>query len=326
MPIDEKPDVKIVSILDENDVIIECKICFKQIPQRTAGEHADFHKLKFSCEICGCRFNDRKKLDVHTEIHNLPAVPTLIDDQNISDKYFKFGEIRTEFTDVTDFVGYKIFSHKSYMESETIQCKSCDKKFKASKHLLIHTIREHNKVNFTCERCQVKFLSENAFNAHVKRNDCFGEFKCLFCEKVFATKARLSTHTLIHSRSKDDQKMFSCEICNKEFVKLASVDVHKKRIHEEVKDSLCTICGIKLFNKTALKVHMRTHSIERPFKCEVCDATFRHSFDVVVHKRLHTGERPFSCKFCDQTFIANTNMTKHLKAKHFEEYEKSRKK
>lgn len=326
MPIDEKPDDKLESILVKNDVIIECKICLQQIPQRTAGEHSDFHKLKYSCNICGSRFNDQKKFEIHTEIHNLPAVPTLIDDPKISDKYFKFGEIRTEFDDVTDFVGYKIFSHKSFMESETIQCKSCDQKFKASKHLLIHTMREHNKVQFSCEKCHSQFLSEKSFNLHVERNDCIGEFKCLFCEKIFPTKLRLSTHTLIHTRSKDDQKMFSCDICNKEFIKLASVKQHKKRIHDDVKGSLCPICGISLFDRTSLKTHMKTHSSERPFQCDVCDASFRHKFDVIVHSRLHTGERPYNCKFCGQTFIANTNMTKHLKAKHFEEYEKSRKK
>lgn len=326
MPIDEKPDVKLASILDENEQIIECKICLKKIPQKKAGEHADSHKLKFSCEICGCRFNDPKKFASHKEMHKLPSVPTLIDDPAVSEKYFKVGEIRTEFSNITDFVGYKIFSHKNFMESETVECPNCDKKFKTKKHLLIHQLREHKQVHYNCKKCNYTFFTERPYKIHMERDDCVGEFKCLFCEKVFPNKQRLSVHTMIHSRSKDGQKMFSCEICKKEFFNQNSVTTHKRRVHDDVKDSLCTICGLALFDKTALKTHMRSHSIERPFNCDICDATFRHRFDVVVHKRLHTGERPFQCSFCDQTFIANTNMTKHLKAKHPEEYEKRKKK
>lgn len=327
MPIEEIPYNKPQTILDDNDVnIIECKICFKQIQQITATEHAASHTLQFTCDICGCRFNEGIKFDRHKENHKLPSLPAFIDDPAISELYFKNKEKRIEFTDVTDFVGYKIFSHKEYLETANIDCESCDKKFKSRNHLLTHIQRVHNKIEFTCEKCNRKFSSENSLNQHLKQNNCTGEFKCLFCEKILPTKIRLDAHMISHSHSKDDKKMYSCDICHKEFITLANVNIHKRKVHEDIKNSLCTICGLSLYDKSQLKQHMMSHSSERPFKCNQCEATFRHFNDVAVHNRLHTGERPFQCKFCDQKFIANTNMTKHLKAKHFEEYVKSRKK
>jgi hypothetical protein len=38
------------------------------------------------------------------------------------------------------------------------------------------------------------------------------------------------------------------------------------------------------------------------FKCEFCPRSFRDSFDLKVHVRTHTGERPFRCDECDQSF------------------------
>ena len=38
------------------------------------------------------------------------------------------------------------------------------------------------------------------------------------------------------------------------------------------------------------------------FKCDFCTRSFRDSFDLKVHVRTHTGERPFRCDECDQSF------------------------
>ena len=46
---------------------------------------------------------------------------------------------------------------------------------------------------------------------------------------------------------------------------------------------------------STLKLHMRTHSREMPYKCEQCVKCFVKSSTLKRHMRTHTGEKPFRC-------------------------------
>ncbi|XP_033476391.2 uncharacterized protein LOC117253137 [Epinephelus lanceolatus] len=48
----------------------------------------------------------------------------------------------------------------------------------------------------------------------------------------------------------------------------------------------CKICGKDFINRACLKVHMRSHSVERLFPCITCGKDFRHRSSVMDHMRL----------------------------------------
>lgn len=167
---------------------------------------------------------------------------------------------------------------------------------------------------------------------------------CLFCDGAFKSKVECLAHQRRdheeETRDLAPEETFICEVCGKEFIKVASLNMHR-RTHEERLPDECPVCGqttmdlkdhIKRHHKLGrracpacgaevldLRSHMRMHQ-ERQCKCEVCGKAFKTAADLKRHASVHTGER-VKCLFCDHQATHKENSRMHMRKKHPREYE-----
>nr|XP_010945385.2 zinc finger protein 296 [Camelus bactrianus] len=80
----------------------------------------------------------------------------------------------------------------------------------------------------------------------------------------------------------------------------------------------CPVCTKTLSSFSNLKVHMRSHTGERPYACDQCPYACAqssklnpNSSNLTVHRRSHTGERPYVCELCSYACAQSSKLNRH---------------
>ncbi|XP_078522515.1 zinc finger and BTB domain-containing protein 38 isoform X2 [Lissotriton helveticus] len=84
-----------------------------------------------------------------------------------------------------------------------------------------------------------------------------------------------------------------------------------ERFHPVPISFSCEVCEMLFHNPSALKVHMRCHTGERPYCCKTCDKCFSFLGHLKKHEQIHLHVKKYICQHCGKTFARNETLVKH---------------
>ncbi|XP_062265573.1 gastrula zinc finger protein XlCGF57.1-like [Platichthys flesus] len=107
-------------------------------------------------------------------------------------------------------------------------------------------------------------------------------------------------------------------------IEVPAADVRGKKTYS------CSECGETFDRCPHMKIHMRTHTGEKPSSCSFCDERFTwltqlkspqcvglHPRQTEENREAEPGERPISCSECGKSFKHGEHMSVHTKEKRF---------
>lgn len=134
---------------------------------------------------------------------------------------------------------------------------------------------------------------------------------CANCGATFSQKSQLIVHQRIHS----GERPYRCQV-----IIATNIIVYKHRF--SLSDTifliilfLLKVCWQAFAHSSVLKLHIRKHTGEKPFKCSVCKVTetaFSQLPHLKTHMRaIHGMDKAYNCEYCSEYFKTKHELQEH---------------
>lgn len=132
-------------------------------------------------------------------------------------------------------------------------------------------------------------------------------FKCDICGAIFKQAINLQKHL---QKSHDPMQYFTCNKCDHWF---SLENEFYKHVESCSYIEITTELNLDVKKAKNEKILPTTLEQDHNRKCIYCERDFATPFALRMHLRTHTGERPFHCKYCTKSFKTQSQLNVHHK-------------
>ncbi|CAL8080189.1 unnamed protein product [Orchesella dallaii] len=286
-----------------------CGYCFGNVQdylRHTADNHLH-SELNFHCTLCPLTDSVIKGVTVEImrhlyEVHNQTEFALKCD-------YPDCGKVFYQLTSLS--------IHKQVHDRTPYRCSFCSKAYAWNNDLQAHILCVHKKRGpQKCDICDEPLLSRPSLISHKRRVHGVGMLKCELCpDKEYNSTVGLWKHKRV-AHGIGVNETFTCEHCGKEFISKLTFNRHMTT-HTDERNFTCETCGFATKNMQMLKSHIiNKHTGVRNQVCAECGKKFLLPCHLRVHMRSHTKEKPYQCEVCGLRVTQLATLDRHRMKKH----------
>lgn len=275
-------------------------------PNFECGSSALHKRVKtFQCTIC------LKKFPTNSERHRHMKMNTDLRPLKCVEKYYfiRPPPYKCDLCAHTVNSKSKLRPHmKVHTGEKSFKCNECSRRFAERGNLKQHIqwhIRQRQPLlspTFECYICGdgLKYKRKMYLKIHMREFHVDGaKFTCSICPKKYSYKKDLNRHLLVHNDS--EPTIVATSTTNTSTVKLYK----------------CPTCDYTSKYNNHLKIHIRRHNGERPYKCDQCPKAFSCISHLQRHARsVHVNLKILKCKECPKRFNDKSSLNLHVQRKH----------